>query len=60
MSKQINISTDHATKLKKVADQLNKKFAGVPNYEALSVERLNETLIDSGVAIMIKEKKIKL
>ena len=37
MSKQIKISTDHATKLKKVADQLNKKFAGVPNYEALSV-----------------------
>ena len=60
MSKQIKISSDNAKNLNKALVQLNKQFAGVPNYEPMEEEALLDALIDSGLAIMVKKKKIKL
>ena len=60
MSKQVIISSDTDSRLKKALTQINKSNSGTISGEPMKMIALIDRLINTQLDIMVKNKKIKL
>ena len=60
MSKQVIISSDTDSRLKKALTQINKSNSGTISGEPMKMIALIDRLINTQLDIMVKDKKIKL
>ena len=60
MSKQVIISSDTDSRLKKALTQINKSNAATISSEPMKMIDLIDRLINTQLDLMVKDKKIKL
>ena len=60
MSKQVIISSDTDSRLKKALTQINKNNSGTISSEPMMMIDLIDRLINTQLEVMVKEKKIRL
>ena len=60
MSKQVIISSDTDSRLKKALTQINKNNAATISSEPMKMIALIDRLINTQLDVMVKDKKIKL
>ena len=60
MSKQVLISSETDSRLKKALTQINKSNSGTISGEPMKMIALIDRLINTQLDIMVKDKKIKL
>ena len=60
MSKQVIISSDTDSRLKKALTQINKSNAGKISGEPMKMIGLIDRLINTQLEVMVKDKKIRL
>ena len=60
MSKQVIISSDTDSRLKKSLTQINKSNSGTISGEPMKMISLIDRLINTQLDVMIKDKKIRL
>ncbi len=60
MSKQVIISSDTDSRLKKALTQINKSNSGTISGEPMKMIELIDRLINTQLEVMVKDKKIRL
>jgi len=60
MSKQVIISSDTDSRLKKALTQINKGTSGTISGEPMKMIALIDRLINTQLDVMVKDKKIRL
>ena len=60
MSKQAIINTNTDTRLKKILVQINKNSSGTLNSEPMKKNALIDSLLNSAIDQMVRDKMIKL
>ena len=60
MSKQVIISSDTDSRLKKALTQINKSNSGTIGSEPMKMIDLIDRLINTQLEVMVKDKKIRL
>ena len=60
MSKQVIISSDTDSRLKKALTQINKSNSGTIDSEPMKMVDLIDRLINTQLEVMVKDRKIRL